>query len=295
MHLAIFHAYDQAALDAQYNQRALVPDFARHFQRWAASSEAARHSRPCRLGLAYGGTPEEALDFFPAARPRAPLLVFIHGGYWQAMDKSDFSFIAPSFQAAGIAVAVINYALAPRVGIDEIVRQCRAAVAWLWRSAAQLGIDPQRLHVAGHSAGGHLAAMVMAMPVSAFALPSHPVRGICGVSGLYDLEPIRLSYLNATLGMDGETARRNSPFHLSPPAGGSVILALGSRETDEFHRQQAVLAEAWRERGCAVAEMELADANHFTVLDGLADPQDPLFRAAAMQILGLEKKPWEKD
>jgi arylformamidase len=249
--MTVYRDYDQAGLDAQYNLRARVPEFAEHFAAWAAASEAARQAALCRLDLAYGATPAETLDFFPAPAAPAPCLLFIHGGYWQAMDKRDFSFIAPPFQGQGIAVAIVNYALAPSAAMDEIVRQCRAAFDWLSDNAGPLGIERDRLHVAGHSAGGHLTAMVLAAESRAGA--PRPV-GALAVSGLYDLEPIRLCYLNAVLGLDRAAAERNSPIRLAPPPGVPILLALGGKETPEFHRQQSAFAATWRDRGATLAE-----------------------------------------
>lgn len=284
--MALYRDYDQAGLDAQYNLRARVPGFILHFQRWAETSAAVRRMAPAKLDLRYGKTPAEALDFFPAAVRGAPLLVFIHGGYWQSLDKSDFSFIAPAYQQAGVSVAVVNYALAPTVTMAEIVRQNRAAIAWLGAEAGRLGIDAARLFVAGHSAGGHLTAMMLATSWSEWGLRAEAVRGGAAVSGVYDLEPIRLCYLNAVLGMDAAAAERLSPVRLAPRAGSRLILALGSLETEEFHRQQKALAAAWRPQGCAIDEMVLAEDDHFTAIDRLADPTSPLCRALLRQIFG---------
>src|SRR5262249_55797717 len=151
-------------------------------------SEAVRRARACTLDIAYD---VETLDLFPAEKMPAPCLLFIHGGYWQALDKSDFSYLVPPFQDARVVGAVGNNTLAPEAKIDEIVRQNRAAVAWLHHHAGEHGIDPERIHVAGHSAGGHLTAMVLATDWTAFGLDHNPVRGACAISGLYDLEPIR--------------------------------------------------------------------------------------------------------
>ncbi len=285
--MTLYRQYDQAALDAQYNARARVPDHAAHFERWGRESEAARRDLECRLDLAYGDGDGQNLDFFPAAVAAggAPVLAFIHGGYWRALDKGVFSYLAPTYVEAGIAFVAIGYPLAPAVGLDHIVASVRAAVAWLWRHAAELGCDPARLHVAGHSAGGHLTAMAMAADwAAADGLPAQLVRGGCGISGLYDLEPIRLTYLNEDLGMDETTARRNSPLHNLDHAAGRLILTAGGDESGEFHRQKAEFAAAWRGRGMACDEVAAEGRNHFTVLDDLAAPGSPLHRAVRDQI-----------
>ncbi|MBM3570877.1 MAG: alpha/beta hydrolase [Alphaproteobacteria bacterium] len=286
---SIFGSYDQAALDAQYNNRAMVPEYPGHLARWQTESEMARRRLAAELDIPYGPGPAERFDFFRAAdQPRgAPILVFIHGGYWQALDKKDFSFVAPAYVSAGVSVAVVNYALCPAVTMDEIVRQTRAAMAWLWHNARKVGGDPGRIFVSGHSAGGHLTAALMTTAWQAHGLPADAVAGGVAISGLYELEPIRLSYLNKALAMDAAVARRLSPiFDVKPAAGATapLVLAVGQEESTEFHRQQDVFAAAWRGVGRAAHALDLPGRNHFTVLDGFCAPGDPLFAATLDQI-----------
>ena len=280
--MALYRNYDRAGLDAQYFLRGRVPEHPEYFRRWAEDSAAVRGSRPCRLDIPYD---RERLDLFPARRAAAPCLLFIHGGYWQALDKSDFSFLAPAFQDAGITLAVVNYTLAPKAGMDEIVRQNRAAVAWLYRNAREIGIDPERIHVAGHSAGGHLTAMALATDWAAFELDRNPVRGACAISGLYDLEPIRLCYLNDVLGLDAATAQRNSPLRHLPKQSPPLILSVGTGETDEFLRQQESFAAAWRASGLPLEIADQSGDNHFDVVGRLGQ-QSPLHQAVMRQISG---------
>jgi|SRR5579883_637123 arylformamidase len=279
--MALYRDYDRAGLDAQYFLRGRVPEHPEYFRRWAEDSAAVRRMRPCRLDLRYD---VEALDLFPAGKTPAPCLLFIHGGYWQALDKSDFSFLAPVFQDAGVTVAVVNYTLAPKAGMDEIVRQNRAAVAWLYRNAGECGIDPARIHVAGHSAGGHLTTMVLTTDWSGFGLERNPVRGACAISGLYELEPIRLCYLNDVLRLDAATAERNSPIRHLPKRSPPLILSVGTGETDEFLRQQTDFAAAWR---AARLPLEIADQpgdHHFEVVGRLGQPKSSLHQAMMRQI-----------
>jgi arylformamidase len=280
--MALYRDYDRAGLDAQYFLRGRVPEHPEYFRRWAEDSAAVRRARSCRLDIPYD---REKLDLFPAERAAAPCLLFIHGGYWQALDKSDFSFLAPAFQDAGIAVAVVNYTLAPKASMDEIVRQNRAAVAWLYRNAREYGIDAARIHVAGHSAGGHLTAMVLATDWAAFGLDRNPVRGASAISGLYDLEPIRLCYLNDVLGLDAATAERNSPLHRLPRQSPPLILSVGTGETDEFLRQQESFASAWRAAGLRLEIADQPGDNHFDVV-GRLGRQSLLHQAVMRQISG---------
>ncbi|HXP74770.1 MAG TPA: alpha/beta hydrolase [Stellaceae bacterium] len=281
--MALYRDYDRAALDAQYFLRGRVPEHPEYFRRWAEDSAAVRRARPCRLDIAYDG---EKLDLFPAEKKPAPCLLFIHGGYWQALGKSDFSFLVPAFQDAGIAVAVADYTLAPKADMDEIVRQNRAAVAWLQRNAREHGIDPARIHVAGHSAGGHLAAMVLETDWRAFGLDRDPVRGACAISGLYDLEPIRLSYLNDVLALDAAAAERNSPLLHLPKQSPPLILSVGTGETDEFLRQQESFATAWRAAGLPLEVADQPGDNHFDAVERLGQPQSLLHQAVMRQISG---------
>jgi arylformamidase len=281
----IFLGYDREALDREYDNRGKVPGYQEYLERYTRLSAETRETMPARLDLRYGPAPGETLDLFlPAGGGPAPVHVFIHGGYWRALDKADFSFVARGLQPAGVLVAVINYALIPSVDMDELVRQVRASAAWLHRNAAAFGGDPDRITVSGHSAGGHLVAMLMATDWGAFAgLPQDVVKAGCGISGLYDLEPIRLSYLNDTLGLTVEAARRNSPVHLVPERAGPLLLPVGAREGDEYHRQSETMAAAWRRRGHAAEILDLAGHDHFSIITELEGPGTPLSRAILAQ------------
>ncbi|MCC7275593.1 MAG: alpha/beta hydrolase [Alphaproteobacteria bacterium] len=284
--MAVFREYDQAALDAQYNARAAVPDHPAVIQRWDLAGAAALDRLTVRPDLAYGDGLLETLDVYPAAAPGAPVLLFIHGGYWQWRDKKDFVFLAEPWVAAGATVVMINYPLAPVAGMDEIVDACRRAVAWTAARISAMGGDPARIWVAGHSAGGHLTAEMLATDWRGFGYMSAPVAGGFALSGLYELEPIRLTYLNEVLGMDAETARRNSPA-LHPPASAPPLLAaVGGAETAEFHRQQAALATAWRGAGLDVETVAAPGRNHFTILDAFIDPGHAVHRALRARLLG---------
>jgi arylformamidase len=283
-----YRGYDQQALDDQYNARKACPDIESYLARWPQSSHELRQGGACDLDLAFGESAAETLDIFHAEGARPPLLVFIHGGYWRAFDKDDFSFVARGYLAAGISVAVINYALAPGVTMDEIVRQNRAALAWLHRNAGRHGADPDRLYVSGHSAGGHLTAMMMCTDWPAFepGLPADLVKGGCAISGLYDLEPIRLSYLNAEVGLDPEMARRNSPLHLAPASAAPFMLCVGGGESDEFHRQTREFADHWRHDGRPLEVMTPPGLDHFAIMEAFADVESALARAVRRQVLG---------
>ncbi len=286
MNDTVFLGYDQEALDAQYFLRPLVPDFQDYFDGYAARSAAARAEFSGRLDVAYGPSTGEKLDIFSPA-PAAdgalpPIHVFIHGGYWQSMDKSDFDYVAQGLVPRGAVAVVVNYDLAPNVGVSEIVRQNRAALAWTWRNAASFGGDPGRIHVSGHSAGGHLTAMMASTDWRAVGddLPADLVKsGLC-ISGLFDLEPIQRCYLNEVLGMDADEAQRNSPVKLEPPVAVRQVLAVGGEETDEYHRQTKAYAARLEARGGAVETAFPSGLHHFSIVDEMGQPDSQLMATA---------------
>jgi len=267
--------------EREYNARAAIPDHPQIFARWAEQAAATRRLRACLLDLQYGDIGSERLDLFPARSDGVPLLVFIHGGYWRSLDKSDFSWIAPPFVNHGVSVALLNYGLAPRTPIEEMVRQSLRALAWLYRGADGYGFDPNRIFVAGHSAGGHLTAMMMAALWPSFAadLPPDLVKGGLPISGIFDLEPlIYAPFVNADLQLNLARAHKLSPARMPAATAAPLITAAGALESNEFRRQSELLATAWR--GNFVRHIAVADTNHLTVCDELANPASPLFDAA---------------
>lgn len=285
---AVYRNYDQQALDAEYNLRPLWPDVPDVIAHRENESAAVRSRIPGRRNIAYGATPKETLDVFPPSNGRAgaPALIYIHGGYWQMSDKDDTTYIAPAFLDAGIAFITLNYTLAPDADIDVMVDECRRAVAWVHRNAAEIGVDPERLYIAGHSAGGHLTAMLLATDWAAVdpALPTIPLKGACALSGLYDLEPIRLTFLNEVLGLDPEGAARNSPLYLDPLADIPLILSVGELETDEFKRHQTEIFAAWSANGLAVEEIPAPGCHHYTIVEHFGGPDSELHKAMLSMI-----------
>lgn len=285
---AIYRGYDQEGLDKQY-ERLVADDAFETFDRWRARSDETAARRPARLDIAYGPSGTEKLDIFPAADPAAPILVYIHGGYWIWKDKADFRFVAEGVVDAGVTLVVINYALTPDHTMDEITRQVRAALAFTWKNAGGLVPgDRNRIFAAGHSAGGHLTAVVATTDWSAFdpELPPAILAGGVAVSGIYDLEPIRLSYLNETVGLDAAMAGRNSPLHAVHAGMPPLTLVVGGDESDEFKRQQASFAAAATALGNTVETLEVPAHHHFAVIETIADRGSPL-NAAVLKRLGV--------
>jgi arylformamidase len=285
--------YDPAYLDAQLNNRLRVPHFMTHFQRWQADSAVARNLSPCHLSLPYAadgvGSSAETLDIFPAdgKAKNAPVLVFIHGGYWRSLDKADHSFIAPAFTAAGACVVIPNYPLCPAVTMEQLVLTQVQALAWVYRNIARYGGNPQRISVIGHSAGGHLAAMMLACKwkKAGTDLPAHMVRNALSLSGLHELEPLRHSpYIQGDLQLTENQAKRCSPAYFSAPQG-QLIALCGADESEEFKRQNLAIQQAWGKDCVPICE-ELPGENHFSVLETLGTPG----QRAHVLALGLLKK-----
>jgi arylformamidase len=266
-------SFDSAYLDNQYNNRLRVPEFAQHVQRWQSGSAAARQGN-CTLNLAYGDEPLEKLDVFPAqnSTKNAPVMVFVHGGYWRSMDKADHHFVAPAFTHQA-CVVIPNYPLCPAANMEQLVLSTAQSLVWVARNIARFGGDPSRISVVGHSAGGHLAAMMLACQWKKFAsdLPAQLVRNALSLSGLHDLLPImHTPYLQADLRLTPAQVQRCSPAYFPRPAG-KLIALCGADESDEFMRQNALIETAWG-KDCVIQREALLGLNHFSVLEALATP-----------------------
>ena len=289
---------DTAWFDDQYNNRQRVPESGALIAGWTQASARVRTQLNANLDLAYGDTAAERLDvFLPRASRRgtgsrrkgsgAPVLVFIHGGYWRALDKSDHSHVAEGFTAEGHLVVVPNYALCPAVTMETIALQMARAVAWTWRHARDFGGDPERIVVAGHSAGGHLAAMLLCCdwPRLDPQLPAGLLRSALSLSGLFDLEPIRrTTILQPDLRLTPASVKRLSPAHFPKPAGRLACL-VGGLESEEFIRQNGLLRERWGTDAVPVCEA-VEGAHHFSVLDSLVQPAGVVHRHARALLEG---------
>jgi arylformamidase len=269
--------------DAQYDVGALVPEGDAILAAWHEESAAVRQEFP-PVGLSYGEHERQVVDVYrgPDTPRGAPLVVFVHGGYWQALEQETFAFLAPPFLEQGAVFATVEYRLAPEVSVPDVVADVRAGVAELARRAEELGADPRGITVIGHSAGGHLIAMLLATDWAAYGLPDDTVGAGLGISGLYDLEPIRRSYLNDVLGMTADVAHDASPVHASPTAAGPLLLTCGGDEPGEFDRQQRLLARSWP--SLSITILDQPDGTHFDACDRLARPGR--LRDAALALVG---------
>ena len=244
---AIYREYDAEALYAQYNNRAMIaPEvLAALKDDQARRADAFRAAARAEIDVAYGPHARERLDLFLPKAEKPPLFAFFHGGYWQWNDKEPFAFLCEGLVPAGAAFANIEYALCPDVSLTELTQQARRAIAYLWREADRFGYDRDRIVVSGHSAGGHLTAMMMATDWPAFGedLPANVVAAGLPISGIYDLEAVRLTPLNDAIGMDEAEARALSPMFQPPATRGPMVVVYGGAESIEFHRQAESLVE----------------------------------------------------
>ncbi len=259
-----------------YDASATVDDVTVYFRRWRAWSDEVRATTLHARDVSYGPSADETLDLV-VPHTGAPVLVFFHGGYWRRLHKDDATYVAHGFAPHGVATAIVNYALAPAATLETIVAQARRSVAWLRANASEHGADPERIVVAGHSAGGHLAAMCAV---------DAPVAGLATLSGLHDLRPVADSFVNEWLQLDGARAAALSPALLAPAAPTPVLAATGARETDAFRAQGRDFAAAWCARGCAATYEDSPGDDHFAIASRLYDPEDPLVARIAALATG---------
>jgi arylformamidase len=289
MSTKVFLDYDQAELDRQYDQRAWAPNAAEVINRYTADSEAVRG----RLGEPethpYGDGRAETLDLFRAHRPHAPIHVFIHGGAWRMLGKRDSAFAAEAFVRAGAHFVALDFAPLPFATLDEMVAQVRSAIVWIYHNAQQLGGDPERIFVSGHSSGAHLAGTVVTTDGKArFGLPPDVVKGALCISGIYELEPVRRSARNDHVQLDAAMVDALSPARHVDHIACPMVVGFGERESDEFKRQGREFAAMIERRGSPVHLVEGKGLNHFEIINTLAAPFGLLERIALHQMgLGL--------
>ena len=270
--------------EAEYNNRVRVPEHVEIFARWtreaAAYRERMKAEENAELALAYGPSPRQKVDlFFPDATGHTPLALFVHGGYWRSLDSSMHSHLAAGLNARGDAVAVAGYDLCPQVTIGQIVNQIRTACLFLWRRFGQ------RLMVYGHSAGGHLAACMVATDWKKLdpKAPLDLVPAGYAISGLFDLTPLMSTAMNADLRLDDNEVARMSPLYWPVTRGRVFDAVVGGLESAEFLRQSRILADGWKAKGVETHYEEVAGANHFTVVEPLSDPNSAMTaRCAAL-------------
>lgn len=277
-------SYAAAELERQYNPRVAVPDHAEKAARRAAVSAAARARLTGHYDVRYGPGEKETMDIFPAARADAPVQIYFHGGYWRAGDKADVSFVAEPLVAAGACVVLANYDLCPTVTLDELVAETRRCLAWCHRHIADYGGDPNRLFVSGSSAGGHVAALLIAHDWAADGLPEDMINGAALITGVYDAEPVLQISVNREIRLDAVAARRLSPINHPPRRALPLVIAVGAAETPAWVRMSRDYAEMCAAAGIANQLLELPGEDHFTMTARLADADGPLVPVIVRQM-----------
>ncbi len=278
--MKIYLDYDQKELDRQYEHREWIDDADKYVEAQSADSKRVRDAARARgrFDVAYGPHEDELLDIYPADRVGpSPVVVFFHGGRWARGSKASNCEGAEIYTTLGVHFASVNFSLLPAVTMDVLIRQCRDAIAWIWRNADTFGGDRTRMFVHGKSSGAHVGAMMAITDWRAeYDLPGDLVKGALLVSGMYDLEPVRLTFRNDWLELDAAGAARNSPIRHIPDHGCPLIVGMGALETDEFRRQPRAFAEAWRAKGLDCRLIEMPGRHHFTVNEEMKNPSSAI-------------------
>jgi arylformamidase len=274
----IYKQYTPSALDAQFNNRLRVPGYAANFERWEHWSRQTEIKYSPVKDIAYGSHGRERLDIYPSQQPKSKILIFIHGGYWKSMSKESFHFVADGFRSYGITTVLVEYPLMPEASMEQLVASCAKAIKWVRQNIASYNGNSEQIYIAGHSAGGHLAAMMMTAEAHNPPVQNHGIKGICTLSGLFNLAPVRLSYLNDDLQMDEPTVNRNSPIRLMPVIVGPLLLVVGAEESEEFKDQSLELYNNWNKQ-IPLQLVQSPGLNHFSIVEAFADKSSVLHSA----------------
>jgi len=284
----VYRTYDQNSLDEAYDNRGRFPDTDQRKQDQSVGSDKAKAEFECKLDVKYGDGPADLLDiYFGQGTGPRPIHVFFHGGYWKSNTKDDFGFAALPFVPHGITTVVAEYPLIPTVRMGGLIDRCRAALAWVWNNADSFSGDRDRISISGHSAGGHIVTMMMQTDFSSYGdgLPADLVKAGCSISGVSDLEPVRLSFQNDELQFSPEEAAEFSTLFMDPIHNGPLLAVCGDMEGDEFVRQTTELADEWSSKGMDVECLVMEQKHHFTTINQYLEPDSELSRKVRAQAL----------
>lgn len=284
----VYMNFSQDELDWHYNNRERVDNHVEIMTALAKRGNAYANSVRYHADMSFGDDADEVLDVYPATSgdPNAPVLMYFHGGYWFSRHKNDFQFIPSGFNAAGATVVVVNYGLIPKIDMVELIRQCQASVAWVFKNVSEYGGDPHKIFISGHSAGGHITAMMLATDWKQWDVDPLAIKGALAISGLYDLEPVRHTYMNPTLGFTADTVAKFSPVELKPTVTCDFLVTAGGAETDEFIRHVGLICEAWAGSDVKCTSDIVPDLNHFTVLSDFSSEGGTL-NSHVRSLMGL--------
>lgn len=278
--MTVYKHYNQEQLNNQYNNRLHVPDYADYFERWEKQSRQTEKEYTIVKNIFFGTHREECLDIFPAEDPLAKTMIFIHGGYWHLFNKTSFYFLAPTFLKHHVTTVFINYPLAPAASIDTIVLSCSKAIRWLHDNVMRFNGNPAQMYVMGHSAGAHLASILLIEDDINF------LKGAISLSGLFRLEPVMLSYVNDVIQMDMQTAIRNSPVYLKPVNPCPLLLVVGADETDEFKNQTVEMYNSWKNKHSCIELLKISGKNHYSIVDAVAE-KDSSLQSAIFRLMNI--------
>ncbi len=284
MNESMYKDFPKDELEFQYNPRESVPEYPELAKRRTEVSRKVRSSSKSWLNVAYGSSPREILDIYPADRPGGPVLVYIHGGYWRSGSKDDNCNFAPAFVQRGATVVLVEYDLCPNVTVTDTVRQTRAAIAWVYRNIMRYSANPSKLYLSGHSAGGHLTAMALAHDWEKEGLPRSLIKGATATSGVYDLDMVMRISVNEEVRMTPEIARQNNPFLHPPLADCPVLVAVGGNEPKGWQQMSEDYFKLCQDRGLNCQYLVIPGANHYSMSEHLADPNSPLTQAMFKQM-----------
>ena len=271
-------------MEWHFNPRVTVPDRDGYMEARKAANERTLNRLSRTPDLRYGPNAHETLDIYPAATSNAPVMVYIHGGYWRAGYKEDWAFVAEPLVSKGATAVVLNYALCPSVNLDELVAEIHRALIWLYRNVADHGGNPERIFISGSSAGAHLCAMMLGHDWTQDDLPANLVKGAVLITGIYDVRPVLDISVNADIRLDADAARRNSPMFLPPRHGGQILAAVGGNEAEGWKQQTRDYVSMCQAGGLECDFLELPGEDHFSLGTVLADSACPLVTTMLNQM-----------
>ena len=280
----LYKGFRPDEMEYQYNPRESVPEYPELAKVRAAQAKKVRETAKSWLNVPYGSSPREMLDIYAADKPGGPVLVYIHGGYWRSGSKEDNCNFVPTFTTRGAMVVLVEYDLCPQVTVTDIVRQTRAAIAWVAKNIMRYSGDPSRIYVSGHSAGGHLTAMALAHDWTKEGLPQDCIKGAVATSGVFDLDMVMKISVQEQVKLTPDTAKLNSPFLNPPKVKCPLVVAVGSAEPKGWQQMSEDYFNFCKQQGVKIDYLVVPGANHYTMSEKLLDESNPLTQAMIKQM-----------
>jgi len=280
----LYKGFRPDEMEFQYNPRVSVPEFPELAKVRAAQARKVRAAAKSWLDVAYGNSPREMLDIYAADRPNGAVLVYIHGGYWRSGSKEDNCNFVPTFTTRGATVVLVEYDLCPQVTVTDIVRQTRAAIAWVYKNITRYAGDSSRIFVAGHSAGAHLTSMALANDWTKEGMPQDCIKGAVATSGVFDLDMVMKISVQEQVRMTPDVAKQNSPFLNPPKVKCPLVVAVGGAEPKGWQQMSEDYFNYVKQHGVNAEYLVVPGANHYTMSEHLMNPNSPLTLAMLRQM-----------